>query len=225
MSMRWRLLGAFALIILIALSTVALVSRFTTQQEVRSFLGHGGQVGLESMAESLESYYEENGSWAGVESLSRNIPGRGQGSRAGANMFMSEHILADSKGMVLISPSEDEIGATLSDETLMQAIRLEVGGQVVGYLMPEGGMPQLPANFEDLLIERVNHASLIAAVISGGVAVLLAMVLATLILKPVKRLTIAAVNLSEGDLSQRVNVRGKGELSKLGDTFNQMAWL
>lgn len=225
MSMRWRLLGAFGLIILIALGTVALVSRFTTQQEVTTFLGHGGQVGLENMADSLESYYEENGSWTGVESLSRNIPGRGQGQgpRTGVNVSVGEHILADSEGTILVSPSEVEIGTKLTDETLNQGIELKVRGQVVGYLLPEGGIPQLPENFEELLIERVNRASLLAATISGGVAILLATILATLILRPVQSLTNAAVKLSEGDLSQRVRVQGKGELSKLGSTFNQMA--
>ncbi len=225
MSMRWRLLGAFGLIIFIALGTVALVSRFTTQQEVTTFLGHGGQVGLENLADSLESYYEDNGSWSGVESLSPSMPGRGQGQgpRSGATISLSEHILADSQGIVLISPSEDEVGTTLSDETLHRGIRLEVENQLVGYLLPEGGIPQLPENFEELLIERVNRASLLAAAISGGVAILLAMILAAIILKPVQSLTNAAVKLSEGDLSQRVNAKGNGELSRLGNTFNQMA--
>jgi signal transduction histidine kinase len=221
--MRWRLLGAFGLIILIALATVALVSRFTTQQEVATFLGHGGQVGLESLAESLESYYEEMGTWEGVESLARAGQGRGQGPRSGASAFVGEHVLADSDGTVIISPSAAQIGTALSDESLRQGIQLEVGGQVVGYLLPEGGIPQLPENFEELLIERVNRASLLAAAISGGVAIILAMILAALILKPVQSLTNAAVKLSDGDLSQRVKIQGKGELSKLGSTFNQMA--
>ena len=46
MSMRWRILGSFVAIILVALGTVALVTRYTTEQEVQTFLGHGGQVGL-----------------------------------------------------------------------------------------------------------------------------------------------------------------------------------
>ena len=43
MSMRWRLLGSFLLIIIIALGTVAVVTRYTTEQEVERFLGYGGQ--------------------------------------------------------------------------------------------------------------------------------------------------------------------------------------
>ncbi len=73
--MRWRLLGSFALIILIALGTVAVVARYTTQQEVETFLIHGGQVGLENLATNLEDYYAENGSWTGAEEVSNTGSG------------------------------------------------------------------------------------------------------------------------------------------------------
>lgn len=223
MSMRWRLLMAFGLIILVALGTVALVSRVTTQQEVRTFLGHGGQVGLENLADSLQAFYEEHGSWENVNSFFKSGQGKGQGPRSATSPFNEGHRLVDLNGIVLISPSEEEIGKTLNEDILAQSIHLTVEGQIVGYLIPEGGFPELPENFEQLLIERVNRASLLAAGISSGIAILLAMILAPLILRPVRSLTKAAVRMSEGDLSQRVEVQGKGEISKLGETFNQMA--
>jgi len=225
MSMRWRLLGSFGLIILVALGTVAVVSRFTTQQEVQEFLGHGGQVGLEHLADSLESYYTENGSWADLGSLPSTSSGqdRGQGQRAGGNVDISDHIFADSDGIVLISPIEDDLGKRLGDDILAQSITLTVSGQVVGYLLPEGGITALPEDFEEILIERVNRATLLGALISGSIAVVFALILAAIILKPVRGLTTAANQMSQGDLSQRVKVQGKGELAILGETFNQMA--
>lgn len=231
MSMRWRLLGAFCVIVLIALGTVAVVSRFTTQQEVQEFLGHGGQVGLESLANDLESYYKENDSWAGLESLpatgsgigAGQGQGNGQGRRGSSNASNSQHILTDSDGVVLISPSAEQVGTKLSDTILEQSIALTVSGQVVGYLLPEGGLTQLPDDFEEILIDRVNRAILISALISGSIAILIAFIFSALILRPVRGLTSAAKNLSQGDLSQRVKVRGKGELAALGETFNQMA--
>ena len=225
MSMRWRLLGSFGLIILIALGTVAIVSRFTTQQEVKEFLGHGGQVGLENLADTLESYYEENGSWTGVESLSTTGAGqgRGQGQRSGTAAMSSEHILADSEGVILISPVEDDLGEMISEDNFSQTITLKVSGEVVGYLLPEGGLTDLPDNFEEILIDRVNRATLLGALISGSIAIVIAFILAALILKPVRGLIGAAEGLSQGDLSQRVRVKGKGELAMLGKTFNQMA--
>ena len=243
MSMRWRLVGAFALVILVALGTVAVVARYTTQQEVETFLGHGGQIGLENLANALEDYYAENGGWSGVEEMVSTGQGRGQGQRAGANdeagnaggnasganpsagvnAAAGDHVVADAGGVVIASPAEEEIGTTLSAETLDQAIVLEVSGDVVGYLIPEGGVPTLPDNFEELLIERVNRASLLAALVSGVIAILLALVLATVILRPVRGLSRAVDQMGAGDLSQRVEVHGGGELAALGKTFNQMA--
>jgi len=223
MSMRWRLLGAFALVIIIALGTIAVVTRYTTKQEVQRFLGYGGQVGLENLARTLEDYYADNGSWSGIITSPEARPGRGQGQRGSGMAGIGSHILVDASGVVVYSPREDEIGVKLSDQQLSQTINLEVSDELVGYLIPEGGIPELPDNFEGLLIERVNRATLLAALVSGGIAILLALVLATLILKPVRDLTTAASKMSAGDLSQRVEVQGKGEIHALGQTFNKMA--
>jgi signal transduction histidine kinase len=223
MSMRWRLLGSFALVIVIALGTIAVVTRYTTQQEVQRFLGFGGQVGLENLANRLETYYDQNGSWSGIESPQATMHGRGFGQRGMSNVGIGNHILIDTFGIIRYSPRENEIGSQVSSQQIDQSIELVVSGDIVGYLLPEGGIPTLPDNFEDLLIERVNRATVLAALISGGIAIVLSLILATLILRPVRGLTEAAKKMSAGDLSQRVNIHGKGELAALGQTFNRMA--
>lgn len=223
MTMRWRLLGSFGLIILIALGTVAVVTRYTTEQEVQRFLGHGGQVGLENLTNTLEEFYKSNGSWVGIDSIEDTRPGRGQGQRGGMSVGIGGHTLINAAGVIIYSPTQDEIGTKVPDQQLSQSVSLRVSGEVVGYLLPEGGIPVLPDNFEELLIDRVNRASLLAALVSGGIAILLALILATIILKPVRGLTDAAKMMSGGDLSQRVNVQGKGEFATLGQTFNKMA--
>lgn len=133
------------------------------------------------------------------------------------------HRLTDANGVIVYSPEESELGLSLSEVELEEAITIDKGGTTVGYLLPEGGNPQLPTNFEAQLVERIQHAATVAALISGGIAIILALILAQMVLKPVKVLTQAADRLSDGDLSQRVRIKGKNELSNLGDTFNQMA--
>ena len=83
MSLRWQLIVAFGLIVLVALAAVAIIARSTAEREVESFLRHGGQVGLETLSESLEDYYAENQSWDGVEDLLTAGSGRGRGPRSG----------------------------------------------------------------------------------------------------------------------------------------------
>jgi len=221
--MRWRLLGSFGLVILVALGTVAVVSRITTEQEVQTFLGHGGQAGLENVATALEAYYAANDSWQNVTSSFSMGSGRGQGQGGGANAAGRDYVLVDLNGTVLLSPTSSEIGSRLPEAIFSQEINLTVSGDLVGYLIPQGGGLDLPDDFEELLIERVNQASLVAGLISGAVAILSALILAALILRPIRELTTAAKHMAQGDLTQRVKVQGQGELATLGQTFNQMS--
>jgi len=223
MSMRWRLLGSFLLIIIIALGTVAIVTRYRTEQEVESFLGYGGQIGLEKLSDSLKVYYAEEDSWEGVEAVFRQGSGRGKGPQSGSNSSIGNHTLANGTGIILHSPIASEVGTAIPESTLSKSIALKVSGNTVGYLLPEGGIPELPDNFDSLLIERVNRATLVAALISGGLAVLLALILAMIIVRPVRGLTNAVEKLAEGDLSQRILIQGQGELRTLGDAFNNMS--
>ena len=134
------------------------------------------------------------------------------------------HILTDENGVIVYSPVESDIGMTIADSALINAIAIvDESDQIVGYLIPSGGNPELPKNLETQLLSRIQQATMIAALISGGIAILLALILAQVILKPVKVLTRAAESMSQGNLDQRVTIKGKDEVAVLGRTFNQMA--
>ena len=136
----------------------------------------------------------------------------------------SGHILTDENGVIVYSPVESEIGMLISADALESAVLiLDDSDMTVGYLIPSGGNPVIPGNFESQLLSRLQQATLIAALISGGIAIILGLILAQIILKPVKVLTNAANHMAQGDLDQRVNVKTSGEIGALGKTFNLMA--
>jgi two-component system sensor histidine kinase CpxA len=56
----------------------------------------------------------------------------------------------------------------------------------------------------------------------GGVIALLTIPISRLITKRITQLRMSALKIAEGDLSQRVVVKGKDEIGELGHTFNQM---
>ena len=94
---------------------------------------------------------------------------------------------------------------------------------MVGYLLTPGSAGGLPANFESQLLAKVRNATLLAALISGAVALILAVVLANQVIKPVKALTQSAERIAQGDLTQQVDVKGPPEVVTLGQTLNSMA--
>ena len=81
------------------------------------------------------------------------------------------------------------------------------------------------AAFRDL--ERAQQDNIVRAVTTVGVILLLigtilAWRLADRVLAPVRRTAATARSITESDLSQRVEVRGRDEIAELAQTFNEM---
>jgi two-component system sensor histidine kinase MprB len=80
-----------------------------------------------------------------------------------------------------------------------------------------------PLTEVDQSLERLGLVLLLIAAIGVGVAAVLGLVVSGAALAPVRRLTETAERVSEtGDLSQRIDVDGRDELSRLATSFNTM---
>jgi signal transduction histidine kinase len=227
--MRARILLAFALVIAVTLIAVAFFAQQAATQEVRTFIGRGGAMGAENLVSALETYYETNGSWNGAGSLF-SARGHGQGmgpgnpnSSASVNAFANLR-LAALDGSIIYSSNEAEINSIASSDQLSNGIDLVVVDNVVGYLLPESGSSFQNQQLEDAIIAQVRQASIKAAWIAGAIALVLALFLATIILRPIRQLTRAASELAQGNLAYRVEVKQPHELAALGNAFNQMAY-
>jgi signal transduction histidine kinase len=211
---------------LVSILSVVLIARLNTAREVNAFMLRGGMVGVDSLAATLEDHYRQNGSWQGAETLLRGGMGSGQhgygpGGMGGMSGMMSQRLrLAAADGALVVDTAGSTSGQ-LSAAELAQAIPLKVNNQVVGYLLAEGGMVNPVAQTN--LTNRLNQAALTAGLIGGGVALLLAILLAYGLLRPVRALQQAASRLAQGDLNQRVAIHGRDELAALGMAFNNMA--
>ncbi|PKO15251.1 MAG: two-component sensor histidine kinase [Chloroflexi bacterium HGW-Chloroflexi-10] len=243
--MRWRILISFILVVTVALASVAFFAQRAATTQLANFFGRGGWLGAEELVIALEDYYAENESWDGVESIwpARSSasaqtggqgagPGSGQGNgqgsgQAGGNpgiggppMLLR---LADVDGTILYGYENGEIGTQVAVEVLETGTRLEVGSALVGYLLPPENSNLPGSGFEEALLQIIQEASLQAAWISGIIALLLALVLSALLIKPIKSLVSGAGELARGNLAHRVSVKQPRELAMLGNAFNHMA--
>jgi methyl-accepting chemotaxis protein len=224
--MRLRLILSFVLIVFISIISMVVIARLRTENEVYAFMFPGGMASADALVTELEVYYSSNLSWEGVGSI-LSTPfhgqGRGQGNMGMMQGMMSQHIrLADSRGAVIYDSSNSEPNEALSRTDLERSFSLEYDQQTVGYLLLEGGMG-FTLREQRFLVSRLTNAAITAGVISGLLALALAMFLAYRLLRPVRELTVAAERLAQGDLSQRVRVHSDDELGTLGRTFNEMA--
>lgn len=227
--MRIRLILSFALIVLVSVTSVVLIARWSAAKEVYTFMFRGGMSGNQGLVGTLENYYQTHQSWDGADVLLSSVgngQGRGQGSPGngpGMGQMMNQKLLlADSQGNVVAETGNPSPAGRLSEADLAGAIPLMVNDQVVGYLIPEAGIHFTQAD-EARLVNGLNNAALTAGLITGGVSLLLALLLAYQLIRPVHLLTAATEKLARGDLNQRVAVRGNDELATLGYAFNSMA--
>lgn len=230
--MRLRLFLAFLLIILITVITVTLIIGQNTEEEVRTFMFRGGVMGLNVLVSDLEDCYQENRSWAGCSDLlqikggaqgnmSRGMGEGRMGNHSPGNWERQQIQLLDKEGIV-VADTQDPIPSQPKDISSLQGlIPLHNQGEVVGYLLPENQFP-FTQQQESYLISRLNKAAITSAAIAGVIALLLASYLSYPLLQPVRKLTAAAEKVKQGDLEQRVAIKGDTELTTLGRVFNQM---
>jgi signal transduction histidine kinase len=76
---------------------------------------------------------------------------------------------------------------------------------------------------EQTFLSTVDRGILIGAIVGIALAALAAFVVAYYLTRPIERLTAATRTLAAGDLTHRVHVGGPGEVTRLGEAFNEMA--
>ena len=72
-SLFFRLMGAFALVILAGVVVVTFIANQTTTNEFQQYMFRGQMVQLGELAGELANYYRARGSWEGVDNALRDV--------------------------------------------------------------------------------------------------------------------------------------------------------
>jgi signal transduction histidine kinase len=130
--------------------------------------------------------------------------------------------MADLDGNVLADSEEAYIGSKIDVlRSKPFAAFLIEGRPVLAYVVPL--FDSSLARVEDNFTSSVNRSILIAIGAAGAAALLLTLVLSRSIVDPIRALIRAARAMEKGDLSERVDVRARGEVGELAKAFNAMA--
>jgi len=226
LSLFWKLMAAFALVLVVGVGSVTFIARQTTTSEFRHYM-LGSGVTPDLLAARLADYYAQTGTWDGVQALLG-----GNGMMGGLGMMHGAPagpggrvVIADAQGDI-VADSTGTPGGQMSPGQLARGIPITVNSQRVGTLFASGGgsgqfgMMGAP---EQNFIDRVNRAVLLAGLSAGVVALLLGFVVFRSITAPLNRLRRAAHSVASGDLAQRVEIRSGDEIAELGAAFNSMA--
>ena len=131
-------------------------------------------------------------------------------------------ILIDQNGYVIHPVPPYRLGDFTPPEKLVQGIPVNINGRVVGTILATGSAPPLSEQKQQYL-DRTNQALLISALGAVVIALLLSIVFARTLAKPVCELTGAIRAMAKGKLGVAIPVRSRDEIGELSAAFNQMS--
>jgi two-component system sensor histidine kinase BaeS len=218
-----KLILAFLSIGIISVAIIFVTATLNTRSEFIRFLTDQTQS---NVVTQLSAYYEQYGSWEGVESVlspDGDEPGQGPGPEGpGPNRRFYPFTLTTESGVVIVPNGTYHGGDHVPQADLAKGISITKDDQVIGVLVPIP-MPFQGRPREVEFIDRTNRILLYGALIGAVIALLLGIFLSRTLTRPIRELTRATHAVSEGDLSQQVPVRSKDELGELAQAFNKMS--
>ena len=216
-SITTKLIIAFLGVSLISIGMVAVLARWNTREEFNDFVFDRNKS---EMVTILANYYRMQGSWDGVHpeifNPSFGFPGR-QGS-----WNLPIFTLADQAGVVVIEGPGYAFGETIPLGTIAGEIPINVDDQVVGTLLISN--EAFHANvMESTFITRIGHFLMTMALSVAGLTLIIAILLAYNITRPIHQLIQVTRDISQGTLGGQVDVRTKDEIGRLAISFNKMS--
>ena len=127
--------------------------------------------------------------------------------------------VVDSNGVIVMP--EPRAGQNGPKRWFNTALALESNGSVIGYALPDGEIRL--SQQEQSYLTALGIAFRYALLIIAPLVILLGFFFAEHFTHPLRRLTQATKAMTQGRLKQRVKVRTKDEIGRLGTSFNQMS--
>lgn len=226
-SLKTRLILTYAAVALVTVLAALLVVRLRSSQSLRNLVI---DQQVEELSGMVENYYTANKSLDGfvyyyLSTLLRNSaesPFSQPPRDTSPEEIRGIRGLVDSEGKTILPMQNLPVGVYVPQRWLEGAREVEVDGTMVAWILVDENSLELSRS-EQMFMNQVNLAIAIAAGTGILTAVILGMLLAAGILKPIRRLTEASEQMAQGALGQQVEVTTKDEIGRLSESFNRMS--
>lgn len=218
MKLTHKLTLAFLLVSLISIGLAAIFIWGRVSSEFNNYLGDQRQ---NEFVAAVTNYYQTNATWEGVDSYLRSqalLPPLEE-----QNPPPQPFVLIDQNRIVFVaSPPYPYLVGEQVNQGEDKGISIEINGQIVGTVIGTG-QPQVRQPIDQNYVDQINQALWIAGVGGFVIALILGLLLARSLTRPVREITNATRALAHGELKQQVPVHSADELGELAASFNQMS--
>ncbi len=215
-SLATKLTIAFLLVGMLGILTFALLLGAQARTEFTRFISSRDEA---TLIRTLEGYYERNGSWANVSDALAHTPP--------VDMFRRDILVADADGQVVLGNPETPIGTTMAAIDAARSQPLTLDGATIGTIVmlqadrTPRRTPDGPP--ESDLWGRLLWVTVLSALATMVIALLVGLLLARTLTRPVAALTEATRAMAAGNLHQVVDVHSRDEIGELAQSFNHMS--
>jgi signal transduction histidine kinase len=209
----FRLSVTFAVIILVTVGTIYFFVSERIAVEMEYYKTISAQYRSDQILSRLYLFYWQGRSWEGVQSVIEDT----------AHVSGTHIILVAANGTV-IGDSKGELLGTNYTDSQESPLEMSLGAEFLGkvYISSDPAAELYVAPFLRLSTS-INRSLLFGGSLAIVIALLLTLVLSRRMTSPIGALARAARRLGRGDLSQRVQLQGEGEVATLAQAFNSMA--
>lgn len=206
--------------LLVSLSAIGLVAAFiwgAVSYEFNRYLEDQRQG---EFIKAVTTYYQNTNSWIGVDVYLREL--KLLPPLTDLNPPPQPYILAGVNRETLVASPPYVVGEKIRQGDLDRGIPIEMNGQIVGTVISTG-QPLVRQPIDQKYVDRINQAFWVAGIGGAILALIVGLLLARSLTRPVRDLTTATRAMAQGKLEQRVTVRSQDELGELAESFNQMS--
>lgn len=231
-SLRTKLTLSMLITSLAAISVMALVSPLLLEQRFED-LTH--KEHLNQFVELIQRFEKQRPDWGSpqsaaalasqleqIRSLSPNPVNQESSQPIVLTMDLSrsEYVVTDPNGHIFIAAGDYQAGEQLPPAVLKRATPLSHNSNVLGYALKLGAT-SLNSHDSTYLV-TLSQSMLIGAAAGLMITLLLSLTMGRQLIKQLRNLTRAAMEMSKGNLDQQVNIKGDDEVAILAREFNRM---
>lgn len=219
-----RLALSFMLLITIVISVITMAINNAIDDNFRQYLGENTSTELASIINSVENYYANWGSLAGLQDTmllgTTNTPGEQRRLQQRPPV-----VIADVNRIVVASNQRSMIGRPLPRDLEENAVPLEdANGATIGYISRQLQGDELAlAQTEQAFLDDITDGLFMISIGTGAFSMLLAIALAWWFVRPLQHLKAAAREIEGGALGVQAPVVGASEMQEVTAAFNRMS--
>lgn len=232
-SIRWRIAVSYTVLILVAMFGLSLFLSNAARNNALEGLSDNLQVNARALAENVRPILQEGDGAAEYGALASRwaellgtrvtiIDAAGQvlGESHATAAELEDHLRRPEIQQALVTGegSSTRFSSTLGQEMVYAAQPVyDESEELLGFVRVA-----LPTATVERRISNLRNTLLSAAVLTSILAVLLAVVIAERTARPVRRLTVVADRMAQGDFDARLFVSSRDEVGRLTRAFNNM---